>query len=168
MTVWAPTILDLRGFSVSLALTVTTLILVGPVVGAVIATLLADRLPAIRVAVSAGMAAAIAGALFGLSGSVVVIAIAGLVHFVLTGIFYPLLNKVMSEQWPTDLRARGNGISWSAGRLASIFAPFALAAALAALGASVIGWVLFGLWVVSATAVALIKVPGASTTEVGR
>jgi len=160
ITQFTPTILDLRGFSVEVALTVASVITLGMLVGSFLASAAAKRITGGRAAAIACVVAGLASAAFGLSGNTPLIVVGGFLTWVMMGIFTPLLLRVMSEQWPSYLRARGNGIAFAVGRVAAIVAPVALVAAVTSLGVDSAGWTMLALWLVTAIAMWLVALRG--------
>ncbi|MBB2940231.1 putative MFS transporter [Amycolatopsis bartoniae] len=146
MATWVPTILGLRGFSVERSLTVSTLLTIGTLVGSLAATFLAKRVQGLRAAVVLASLCAVAGGLLGFTGDVTLVILCGSVHAILFGVFSPLLNRITSEQWPTELRGRGSGLAYSAGRLAAIALPLTFTAVVSSLGPDAFGWALIVFW----------------------
>ena len=66
--------------------------------------------------------------------------------FFFNGATAPLIAAYTAEQFPTDLRARGSGIGYSAGRVTNVIAPFTIAVALAAAGFLAVAWAGFAAW----------------------
>ena len=69
-----------------------------------------------------GLIGALAALAFGLATDHLLLLVGGAVFF-FAGITSPVLNTYMAEDLPTDVRARGIGIAFSAGRLTNVAAP---------------------------------------------
>jgi putative MFS transporter len=124
---WVPTLLASRGFPVSKALLLASLMYIGAPIGAVIAAIISDRwerkyLIAIAALVIAGF-----GMLYGLSSQTVPITIFGFLVAMFLQVFAPLLYAYTPEIFPTAIRTSGSGIAYGAGRLANGFGPLLVA-----------------------------------------
>ncbi len=146
MNTWTPTVLSLRGFSDAEALSTTSQLLVGSLIGSAVAITVGDRLPRRGGIILFTGLAALAMLTFGLSGSHLIIVLAGAtVHFTI-GAGTPLLNAYAAERFPPHLRSRGSGFSYSVGRFTNVIAPFTIAGVLEALGYKSVAWGGFAAW----------------------
>ncbi|MFF4767302.1 MFS transporter [Streptomyces sp. NPDC001255] len=156
MNSWAPTVLGLRGFTPQQALNTHSYMLTGTLIGSAIAVLAGNRIPRRAGLIVFGTFGAVAFVVFGLSTSHLVIALAGAGVHIAVGMNTPLANTFVAERFPTQLRARGSGITYSVGRLTNVIAPFTIAGALEALGYKAAAWGGFAAWGLVALVVAVL------------
>jgi putative MFS transporter len=146
LTTWTPTLLDAKGFSTSDALSIASLVVLGSLVGGGLATLLARRASPKTTAVVCCLLGATVGMGFGFAAGFWVVVVFGFVHWICLGVIAPVGNRIIAEQFPSQARGRGTGMALSAGRLANVVAPFALALALASLGVTSVAWLFLAAW----------------------
>ena len=147
---WMPTILQVRGFSEETLLTITTVSLFGAPLGALLAYLFVDRFDRSKFLAIVTGSAAVCGLLFGIAPQAALIAIAGFGHTVLLGCFAPILNTVMAESFPSNLRTTGSGLAFGSGRLSNLIVPFTVAIVISTLGYAIVGWYVLIAWLVVA------------------
>jgi putative MFS transporter len=71
------------------------------------------------------------------------------------GCFAPILNTVMAESFPSNLRTTGSGVAFGSGRLSNLIVPFTVATVISTLGYAIVGWYILIAWL----AVAALLVP---------
>lgn len=155
-TTWTPTILGARGFDAASALSTAANLTLGSLVGSLVAIVVADRFPRRAMLIGIGLIGALAALAFGLATDHLLLLLAGGAVFFFAGITSPVLNTYMAEEFPTEVRARGSGIAFSAGRLTNVAAPFTIALLLGALGHQAIAWASFGAWLLLGGSVLLL------------
>lgn len=154
---WLPTILELQGFSTESLLTISAVAFWGAPVGALLSLFIVDRVPRFRLWAIVVVLAALCGVTLSVAPAGVAIAVAAFTQYALFGLFAPVLNTLVADSFPTQVRASGTGVAFSAGRLTNVIAPFTLAVVLAALGHVVIGWYLMTAWLVIGVAGLLLR-----------
>lgn len=147
---WMPTILQVRGFSEETLLTITTVSLFGAPLGALLAYLLVDRFDRSKFLAVVTVSAAVCGLLFGIAPQAALIAIGGFGHTLLLGCFAPILNTVMAESFPSNLRTTGSGLAFGSGRLSNLIVPFTVATVISTVGYAIVGWYVLIAWLVVA------------------
>jgi MFS transporter, putative metabolite:H+ symporter len=145
---WVPTFLVQHGMAINRSLGQAVLMSFGGPAGAALAYLLTDRIGRRPAIIGASLLAAVCGPAFAHSPSQ---AIAVLLGFIMFSLIYFIVSVTVAgyipELFPTAVRMRGNGLANMAGRLATIFVPFAVVALYQSGGVS---------YVLSAIAVALV------------
>ncbi len=124
---WVPTLLASRGFGVSQALLLASLMYIGAPIGAVIAAIISDKWERKYLIAIAALIIAAFGILYGLSSKTVPITIFGFLVAMFLQVFAPLLYAYTPEIYPTAVRTSGSGIAYGAGRLANGFGPLLVA-----------------------------------------
>ncbi|MBY3988711.1 MFS transporter [Rhodococcus fascians] len=143
---WLPTILGLQGFTSEDLLTISALAFWGAPLGALLSLFVVRRIPRFRLWAYIVVLAAICGVILSVAPSGGIIAVSAFIQYALFGLFAPILNALVADSYPTGVRARGTGLTFSAGRLTNVLAPLTLAVALGALGHVVVGWYLMTAW----------------------
>ena len=145
---WVPTFLVQHGMAINRSLGQAVLMSFGGPAGAALAYLLTDRIGRRPAIIGASLLAAVCGPAFAHAPSQ---AIAVLLGFIMFSLIYFIVSVTVAgyipELFPTAVRMRGNGLANMAGRLATIFVPFAVVALYQSGGVS---------YVLSAIAVALV------------
>ncbi len=124
---WVPTLLASRGFPVTKALLLATLMYFGAPLGAFIAALISDRWERKYLIAVAALVIASFGLLYGMSSGTVPIIIFGFLVAMFLQVFAPLLYAYTPEIYPTSIRTEGSGVAYGAGRLANGFGPLLIA-----------------------------------------
>ncbi|UVF76693.1 MFS transporter [Gordonia mangrovi] len=146
MSVWFPTLLQLRGYTGEDLLNTAMIGSIGGPVG-VLTMMIAMRYIHRWIAMVFVASVAIVGAvLLALAPSPEVLAIGALMMFYSGGAFVPLIDTTTGGQYPTHLRASGMGFTFGWGRMTSVLGPFVIAAILTQLGAGPFPWVLLSAW----------------------
>ena len=131
---WAPILLVHRGFSIVHSLTYSFMIALLTPVGALVATLLSGRMQRKWQLVGAAIGIGAFGMLFAAAHSTALVLIGGagisLCNNWLIGAFHPY----SSELFPTRIRSRALGFSYSWSRISSVFVSYWIAALLVSYG----------------------------------
>lgn len=134
---WLPSLLVQHGFSVVRSLEYSFLINIAALLGGVGASFLQDtRLGRKTVIVGFFLLAGISSFLFARANTAgTVLLFGGLISFLLNGLF-SVLYSFTPEQYPTDLRASGQGFASAFGHIGGVFGPFIVGAVLVSFGFS--------------------------------
>ncbi|MBN8892875.1 MAG: MFS transporter [Acetobacteraceae bacterium SCN 69-10] len=139
---WVPTFLVQHGISINRSLGQSVLMSFGGPAGAALGWLLSDRIGRRPAIIGASLLAAICGPAFAYAGSQELAVVLGFVMFALIYFMVAIIVAgYVPELFPTSVRMRGNGITSTVGRLATIFVPFGVVALFNAGGVAA---VLFG------------------------
>ncbi|WP_031469588.1 MFS transporter [Sciscionella sediminilitoris] len=138
-TTFVPVMLYARGYDLVHAVGYTALIQLSYPVGTLLSSFITDRIPR-----KWGMAAFYTlnvgvGIGFYFAGTDWLVVLCGFLTSMLIFIDGPLLHTYEAEIYPTELRARGAGTSFSISRLGGFLAPLAASAIIAALGVEAAG-----------------------------
>jgi putative MFS transporter len=124
---WVPTFLVQHGMPINRSLGQAVLMSFGGPAGAALAWLLSDRLGRRHSIIGASLLAALCGPAFAHAPSQEAAVVLGFAMFTL---IYFLVSVIVAgyvpELFATAVRMRGNGLTSMAGRLATIFVPFAV------------------------------------------
>ena len=131
---WVPTLLFEHGITVVKSLTYSSVIAICNPVGALIAADLIERYERKWFNVAISVYTAVCGVAFGLSSNPILIMVLG--SLVVIGLQAATVSAYMyaSELYPTELRGKGNGLTYGIGRAANVGGPFLVAAVFASFG----------------------------------
>jgi putative MFS transporter len=134
---WLPSLLVQHGFSVVRSLEYSFLINIAALIGGVGASFLQDtKLGRKNVIILFFLLAGISSYLFSQASTAAsVLLFGGLISLLLNGLF-SVLYSFTPEQYPTDLRASGQGFASAFGHIGGVFGPFIVGAVLASFGFS--------------------------------
>lgn len=125
---WVPTLLYNHGFTLVRSLLYTSIMALCNPLGALIAADLVERFERKWFNVAISVFVAVCGVLFGLSSNPILIVLLG--SLVVMGLQAATVSSYTyaSELYPTELRSRGNGLTYGIGRAANVGGPFVVAA----------------------------------------
>ena len=157
---WVPTLLYQHGVTIVKSLTYTSVMALCNPIGALIAADLIERFERRWFNVAVSIYVTICGILFGISASPVMIMILG--SMIVMGLQAATVSSYTyaSELYPTELRAKGNGITYGIGRIANVGGPFLIAAVFSQLGYTAVFVFIAGCYIARGAVYAL----GPSTT----
>lgn len=124
---WTPTLLNIRGFSVSTSLTYTSIVALAAAPGALSAWFLADRFERKKALFTVNVVVAAMMLLYGFVDNVVVILGAGILVMFFLHCQTALLYGYTPDLFPTSLRGAGTGITNGSGRLAGVIGGYLVA-----------------------------------------
>lgn len=131
---WTATLLNVRGFSVSVSLTYTSILAIAAVPGALSAWFLADRFERKKALFAVNVVVAVMALLYGFVNSLVAILGAGFLVVFFLQCQTALLYGYTPDLFPTSLRGAGTGISNGCGRLAGAIGGYLVALIASQLG----------------------------------
>jgi len=148
---WVPLLLVSRGFSVTTALTFSSVIALGIPFGALLAAYISDRVERRWAIAINAVFIALFAMIFGIVSLPVLVLVFGFLVEFITAAVNPLLTTYTPELYPTEARASGVGLTYSSSRLANVIGPFIVGALLTGPGSIgvfvyiAISWLLAGL-----------------------
>jgi putative MFS transporter len=121
-----PLVLAAKGFTVLSSLTYTTIAFMGYPVGSALSILVADRIDRRWLIVGTAFLMAVFGLGLGVANAPVAIGVLGILYTLVSNIFSNALHIFQGEIFPTAVRARAAGLTYSLSRASSAIAPFVL------------------------------------------
>jgi putative MFS transporter len=130
-----PIVLAAKGFSVLSSLTYTTVAFLGYPIGSALSIFIVDRIDRRWLIVATAFFMAVFGIALGFSEVPAAIGVLGILYTLTSNIFSNALHIFQGEIFPTSIRARAAGFTYSLSRASSAVAPFILLPVLRDFGA---------------------------------
>jgi putative MFS transporter len=124
---WVPTLLEQKGITISHSLEYSFLIAIANPFGPLLMFGFADKLDRKWLIVLAALSTAVFGLLFGTLGNMALIICAGVMVTLSNNVMSVGFHAYQSELFPTRIRARAIGFTYSFSRISTVFVSFVIA-----------------------------------------